>query len=192
VELKNCKKCGEDKPLIKFPKQSKNPLKRSSPCFRCREKSRLSNPNSVISETILRRRGRYLSKPENVPAVIVRTSRKSDVKNGRLGFDLDRDFVADLLRDGCFYCGAKKGRLTVDRIDNSMAHTRANVKPACLRCNNIRGSMPYTAWVSIVPAIRRAYELGLFGDWWTDTKSLFKPSHTQAAFSLASSHIEPR
>lgn len=193
MELKYCNKCGEDKPSVKFPKQRNDPTRRSSPCSRCREKKRLANPNSAIHQTILRRRGRYLSKPENVPAIIVRSSRQSDSKNGRVGFNLNREFVSELLKSGCSYCGTKEGRLTVDRIDNSIAHTCENVRSACIRCNNIRGSMPYDAWISIVPAVRKAYELGLFGDWWTDTKSLFKPSSAQAApCSLSSSHMEPR
>lgn len=70
--------------------------------------------------------------------------------------------------------------MTVDRIDNNLAHTKSNVKPACVRCNHIRGSMPYQAWIYLVPIVRQAYELGLFGDWWTNTKSLYKPSPSHA------------
>ncbi len=55
--------------------------------------------------------------------------------------------------------------MTLDRIDNGFGHTKSNVVPACYRCNLIRGSMPYNAWLNIVDAIRQTYELGLFGDW---------------------------
>jgi hypothetical protein len=181
LETKFCHKCQQDKLLIKFPKQRKNPTKRSSPCFRCRENSRLNNPNSVIKQTVLRRRGRYLSKDENVPAIILRSSKQSDKKYGRIGFDLDREFIAELIKNGCEYCTATEYRMTIDRIDNNLAHTKSNSKPSCVRCNHIRGSMPFEAWMNIVPVIRKTYELGLFGNWWVDTQKLNKPSsHLQA------------
>jgi hypothetical protein len=37
----------------------------------------------------------------------------------------------------------------------------------CIRCNYIRGSMPFAAWTLLVPAIRQAVEQGLFGTWRT-------------------------
>jgi len=97
--------------------------------------------------------------------VLVTDSRSSDKKRGRPGNDLNRDFVAALIRQGCCYCGETEMRITLDRIDNSLAHTRANVLPACLRCNYMRGSMPYEAWLHLVPAVRQAREFGLFGAW---------------------------
>lgn len=57
--------------------------------------------------------------------------------------------------------------MTLDRIDNDKAHTKENVVPACIRCNMIRGSMPYEAWINIAPSIKNTYELGLFGNWKT-------------------------
>lgn len=55
--------------------------------------------------------------------------------------------------------------MTLDRIDNTRAHLKDNVVPSCIRCNYIRGSMPYEAWMNIVPSIRQTKELGLFGTW---------------------------
>lgn len=130
---------------------------------------------SVIGETILRRRHRYFLKEENVPSVIVRSMRKSDKEHGRSGFDLDTEFVRGLISDGCAYCGAKDIRMTLDRIDNGLGHAKTNVNPACVRCNHVRGSMPYEAWSVLVPAVRRAYESGLFGKWWMDTRKNNKP-----------------
>lgn len=65
----------------------------------------------------------------------------------------------------CFYCGAIDIKMTLDRIDNSIGHTRVNVNPSCVRCNGVRGNMPYAAWMAIVPAIKKAREDGLFGSW---------------------------
>lgn len=187
MELKRCQKCGEDKELSKFPKQRKNPERRTSPCLRCRDRKRLSNPDSCINATILRKRTRYLSRVENVPSIVTRTAKRSDKKHGRIGFDLDSEYVSILMSEGCRYCGTQSVRMTLDRIDNSLAHTKANVVPACVRCNNIRGSMPYEAWTLLVPSVKEAYVRGLFGNWWSDTKSLFKPRTAQATSCSESS-----
>ena len=194
MELILCLKCGLEKPAVKFPKSknkdrslSKNKdgtIRRGSPCFRCREKARLNNPNSVIGETVLRRRRRYLANPENVPSIIIRTAKHSDKEHSRPGFDLDRNFVADLIKNGCLYCGAVDLRMTLDRIDNQLGHTKSNINPSCVRCNHIRGSMPYEAWMNLVPSVRKTYELGLFQDWWTDTKSIYRPSSYSQATSV--------
>lgn len=106
----------------------------------------------------------------------MRTARFKNKKRGWTGFDLDRDFVKDLIQNGCKYCEAKNIQMSLDRIDNNKGYTRDNVNPSCIRCNHIRGSMPYEAWREIYPSIRRAYELGLLSDWWIDSKRNNKPS----------------
>ncbi len=167
-----CKVCREVKAPVKFPKR-KNPELRRNTCLRCNDRRRLANPDSSIHETIKRRRKGYLSRSKNVPSIIVRSAKFSDKKYGREGFDLDKEFVSILIEGGCFYCGVKDIRMTVDRIDNNIGHSKDNVKPACIRCNNIRGSMPYEAWMMLVPSVRKTLESGLFGDWWADSKKLF-------------------
>jgi hypothetical protein len=78
---------------------------------------------------------------------------------------LDTEFIRNLISNGCQYCGETELRMTLDRIDNSIGHTRENVLPCCLRCNYIRGSMPFDAWMILVPAVRQAKEAQLFGTW---------------------------
>lgn len=84
------------------------------------------------------------------------------------------DFVKQLVEAPCFYCGATHVQMTLDRIDNNLAHTKENVNGSCLRCNLIRGTMPYLAWMHLVPKIREAVEQGLFGEWRTQP---IKPKH---------------
>jgi hypothetical protein len=55
--------------------------------------------------------------------------------------------------------------MTLDRIDNKRGHSRANVVPACIRCNYARRDMPYAAWLCLAPGLRVALEQGLFGEW---------------------------
>lgn len=91
-------------------------------------------------------------------------SRKTDKKR-QFANDLDLDFVREAIRGGCQYCGEMTIRMTLDRIDNSVGHVKSNVIPACIRCNYVRGAMPYDAWLILAPGMTRARELGLFGSW---------------------------
>ena len=96
---------------------------------------------------------------------ILRNSRYVDRKKGRAN-DLDAEFIAELIRDGCSYCGEREEvRMTLDRVDNAQGHLKANVVAACRRCNLTRGTMPHAAWLYLVEGMRRARMAGLFGDW---------------------------
>jgi hypothetical protein len=96
--------------------------------------------------------------------VIFADSRKTD----RLkGFDnnMTVDFIRDLINRDCIYCGETKLRMTLDRIDNTKGYVVGNVNPSCIRCNYTRGSMPYAAWLHLVPGMRSAREAGVFEAW---------------------------
>lgn len=95
---------------------------------------------------------------------IFEDSLKEDKRCGR-DFDLTRDWIKETIADGCKYCGCKELRMTLDRIDNLIGHTKANVVPACIRCNYIRRNIPHEAWLEMVAGVKKAYELGLFGSW---------------------------
>lgn len=96
--------------------------------------------------------------------LICKNSRRSDKKKGRQN-DLTPDFVREQISKPCSYCGTTIGRITLDRIDNSIGHMRSNVIPCCMRCNYIRRDIPYEAWMMMVPAVKEAMERGLFGEW---------------------------
>jgi 5-methylcytosine-specific restriction endonuclease McrA len=91
-------------------------------------------------------------------------SRRSDKK---IGFenDLTREFIAATIKRGCDYCGELGLRMTLDRIDNSKGHLQTNVVPSCVRCNLVRGSMPYPAWLVVAKGMREARVNGLFDNW---------------------------
>jgi len=126
------------------------------PCLRRRYYQ--ANPEYYRRKAALKR----VRKPD---AGVLQDTRNSDRKKGRVGNDLDRAFVKVALARSCTYCGTTTLQMTLDRIDNALAHTKANTMPACIRCNYMRGSMPYEAWLHIVPAVREAVTLGLFGEW---------------------------
>jgi hypothetical protein len=91
--------------------------------------------------------------------------RKTDRASGLGPTDLSYDIIEDLIRNPCFYCDETEITMTLDRIDNTIGHIRSNVVPACFRCNMLRGSMPYAAWLVVSKAVKEARLLGLFGSW---------------------------
>ncbi len=105
---------------------------------------------------------RRKNKPEKA---ILSDLKFSDKKKNLGSNDLDVEFVLATTKNGCFYCGDSKTRISLDRIDNSKPHNKDNVNPCCLRCNLMRRDMPYEAWMKLAPHIKQIYEEGLFGDW---------------------------
>src|SRR5665647_1084633 len=101
---------------------------------------------------------------EAVAQMILLDARRSDRRRKRTN-DLDLEFVSQMIRKPCGYCGETAIRKTLDRIDNSLGHVRSNVVVACERCNLVRRNMPFDAWVVVARSMRRARTLELFGDW---------------------------
>lgn len=104
------------------------------------------------------------SRRSNVALAIYQDSRRSDRKRGLVN-DLDLETIQRLIEQSCTYCGETEIRMTLDRIDNSIGHTKDNVKQACERCNYARRNMPYAAWLIVAVAMRKARLCGLFGEW---------------------------
>jgi hypothetical protein len=107
---------------------------------------------------------RYSSDHKKIAKIINSDSKRTDRHRGWKN-DLSPEWIADQIKDGCVYCGDKRTRMTMDRIDNDKPHTRDNVVPACIRCNLTRKTMPYEAWLVVAKAMRAALNAGLFGDW---------------------------
>jgi hypothetical protein len=98
--------------------------------------------------------------------LIVEDNKKGDRKSGRQN-DLDEVFVRELISKGCVYCGvsAEQVKMSLDRIDNKLGHTKENVTPSCLECNLTRGDMPYNAWLLVSVGMRHARGMGLLNGW---------------------------
>jgi hypothetical protein len=154
-----CNTCGKSKDDKHFGKTGGGYRRRI--CNTCKTKRFLAQHPGKKYEYAASYRKRHPSK------MIVVDCRASDKKHGFDPNDLDADFVAVLVKDGCTYCGEQSMRITLDRLDNSKGHMRNNVVACCLRCNYVKGSMPQEAWEHIVPAVRSAREKGLFGNWRT-------------------------
>jgi hypothetical protein len=125
-----------------------------------RPRNRVYSPEATQRTTELYRWSRY----HNVPKHVYRDSRYRDRKRG-LGNDLTLEFVQQELTKGCHYCGGRDGRMTLDRMDSTIGHLQSNVVPSCERCNMLKKDMPFEAWLVIVPAVKEAFEKGMFGSW---------------------------
>ena len=127
-------------------------------CRTCSNKQR--SPEGKKIQNHIKRNSRI----NNPAQAIIEDSRKSDKKAGRKN-DLDVIFVRDLISHPCVYCGETKLRMTLDRKDNTIGHTKNNVVPCCIRCNYARGNMPYDAWLYLIDGMKKARESGAFGTW---------------------------
>ncbi len=180
MENKSCKDCGILKPITEFRLHSTGSKYRRSYCNPCHNK-RCTVTLGKSSERSQFRRSRALDitsteRQSNIKRdkYIVQDTKKNDKKKGREN-DIDREFVRSRIAEGCSYCGDTENRMTLDRIDNSKGHTKENVMPACIRCNLIRGSMPYEAWEKLFPIIAQIRTQGLFGQWTGDLRRKLAP-----------------
>ena len=131
------------------------------PCRNLRSRVWYAENKNLINKRIRAKR-----RKDRVSTVLM-DSRKSDRKRGFIVNDefVDYETARILLGNPCSYCGDRSIQMTLDRIDNSIGHTKSNVVPACIRCNLLRRSMPYDAWVVVAKGVREARELGLFESW---------------------------
>ena len=166
-----CRKCGQKKLEEEFPLNRTGGREyRKTTCKDCDNKRRCSEGFSPAldperdRQLMYIRTERWRANPNNRPTKIITDARKADKKKGLI-CDLDKEWVREQIGKECSYCGETNVLMTLDRIDNSLGHSKENVVPACMRCNYLRKDMPIEAWKVLVPAVREAREKGLFGSW---------------------------
>ena len=166
-----CRSCKRERPFKRFSKFTKNGKEyRRHICHACKQRIERRDPKVRARYNVAQSRQR-----ENNPVRFIWTdSRKTDRKKGREN-DLTKEFIEEQISKGCSYCGETELRMTMDRIDNNLGHMQDNVVPACIRCNYIRGTVPYEAWLCLKPGLRRARKQGLFGDWTGQTRQRKTP-----------------
>lgn len=156
--MKTCKACGESKPETDFYRRisKKQKVYRYRTCNSCYRKKNIKRINDAQK--------RWRASGKNNAFFVKNNAKVSDRKKGR-EFNLDLAFVKKTIDHPCSYCGRDNVPIGLDRINNSVGHVRSNVVPACRRCNLIRNSMPYEAWLVVAEAVKKASEAQLFGDW---------------------------
>lgn len=175
MTTKICNRCKLELPISSFgmrktTTETKYPTSRCRQCiYQTRKEGRTErgeSPTGYDPRETVKRNARLKAQRaagENRDSFLLADSRQSDKKKG-LANDLDRPFIVEQIVKGCSYCGSHD-HMTLDRIDNSIGHVKANVVPACYRCNIIRRDMPHVAWIALAPAIKAVADQGLFGDW---------------------------
>lgn len=166
MDFRVCNRCTSKKSITCFPKATGK--SRITPCRRricsaCIARKRYNPAKRAVKAKIYAK--------THVSECVLRYCRNADKRRGH-EHDLSLEFVRDLLSKPCSYCGDTLLRMTLDRIENKLGHTRKNVVPACVRCNYARRDMPYQAWLELVPALKSARLKGLFGDWTGGWKKL--------------------
>src|SRR5271166_2279585 len=119
-------------------------------CFNLYTSERRNSTQNTLG--VYDRRKKKLSEErQSDPARLLANGyRKWDKQHGFVP-DIDKDFVREMIKRGCYWCGAtyEEIRIGLDRIDNRLGHTKVNVNPACVRCNLTRKDMPYEAWLLV-------------------------------------------
>lgn len=168
-----CEYCGVDRDAASFRIVKKGRASNRTRCQQCRSaeaernlQRRLQDPGYAVKHAAskLSRQRRQRRDPAHAARVVRADCTGGDAKRGWKN-DLTVEFVAAAIAAGCAYCDDTTLRIGLDRIDNAQPHNQSNVIAACCRCNDIRGTMPFTAWILLVPAVRVARAAGLFGTW---------------------------
>ena len=142
--LLKCRDCGNDRPSEEY--RWVNRKNRRGKVYRYKILRCKTCTSTRDNEKLAAKQARWLLKGY----------RKRDREAGFGPTDLDYDTVESLIREPCSYCEDTKITMTLDRKD---------VVPACFRCNMLRGSMPYEAWLYVAKTVKEARLLGLFGTW---------------------------
>lgn len=148
TENKVCRACGFEKPLTEFYVRiiHGKHIKVGSKCKSCYNKAAvLGHRNYSANRALYRHRTRALQKG--------------------LDFELTVEFIKKSFASECTYCGENSILITIDRKDSLKGYLVDNCVPSCIRCNLIKADMPPDAWNIVAPGMRKARELGLFGDW---------------------------
>lgn len=167
TEKRICKECKEEKAIEAFEiVRRKDKIYHRRICFVCRERTKLEKyPNLKEKKRVRTNEYKRQSRIKDPAKTILWDCNGYDSKRGFGKNNLNYEFIQFIISSGCSYCKDRSIRITLDRVDNNKGHNKDNVVACCIRCNLIRGAMPFEAWLHIVPSVRSAKEMGLFGDW---------------------------
>ena len=184
-----CNYCGRSALEVGF--HTRRVAGHTYPCFICVEcKAKYRKKYPTTADAIQRGRKKQAARgridranPEKRAKHIVGDSKNSDKKKYRDN-DLDVEFVSSLISNPCSYCGSFDEKMTLDRIDNDLGHTKANVIASCVQCNYFRRNMPYEAWSLLVPGMREARKRGLLSAWTFGTHKSRKKDVDQSTLDI--------
>lgn len=145
-KLKLCSSCKEIKPAIDFYTRNNGKNLRTK-CIKCLNKHEYSRKEDIQTSSYIACRQRSsknrlkLLRFERANEIkrekyILLETRKQDKKKFKIVNDLDREFILNLIKDGCSYCKRQQSecKMTLDRIDNAKGHMKNNVIASCTNC----------------------------------------------------------
>ncbi len=151
MKCRTCRVCGINKNILEFYEEwrsSKDGKLHQYHRYDCKQCNKLKTK-------------KY--QQNNKDRIILIQSKSTDKIRG-LSNDLTIEVVRELLNKPCFYCN-ENNNIGLDRMNNDIGHTISNVTSCCIRCNAMKRDMPIEAWLFLVPSIKKAKDMGLFGDW---------------------------
>lgn len=138
-----CKKCGLEKDLDCFLTDKKCKHGKTYECKDCAKERRIKSAGgkSEYDKARYARTKKALDKlrQENPELYKLRSYKSNDKKKG-LSTTIDIYFCKIEMNKPCVYCGHIDNPCNgLDRIDNSIGHTKENCIPCCNLCNMTRG-----------------------------------------------------
>lgn len=133
-EIRKCRVCETDKPACEFYPTSSGYI--NYRCIECdikRVAKRKDEESSEDRDKRLEYSKDFYYKNRNKQ--LLQTYRKFDFERN-YNFDIDLEYLDDLLTESCAYCGFPATGL--DRIDDKIGHTKANTIPCCSECNTAK------------------------------------------------------
>lgn len=111
--------------------------------------------------TKLRKSKRISEHHCEITAIILQYKRHAKSRN--LSFELDRDFVKNIVSKNCNYCGIAPSNFMktknsivgfafngIDRVDSTKNYLECNVVPCCKMCNNAKSNYTYEVFLDWV------------------------------------------
>lgn len=153
LAMRQCRVCGEEKPLSAFSKGR-------TQCYSCAYKKAGGSKHNA----------EYHSQYYKTYQLIAKHKAYKH-KDKSFGFfdTIDKEQALLKMKEPCFYCG-KEHSLGLDRIDNTLGHSDDNVRPCCEKCNNILGDIPDEAKLLLKVGLTEIRKQGLLETWTIPTK----------------------
>jgi len=135
IEVKQCSKCGLEKPLKEFTKSKQNKTGYGSWCKQCNQDSS----------------AKWSMTPSGIYSHLIALQKFYDRKPVTISREEFMDWYENASKK-CHYCGIpenelgeindshnnKVNRLTVDCVDNDVGYVKGNLVLCCNRCNNVK------------------------------------------------------
>jgi len=167
-ENRLCNLCLVEKPLAQFQNIKQKDAKRRI-CYSCRYKRESADKEAYKVKMARHLKSIQASRlnPTRRAKHIRDDMARSDRKKGWAKHDLPIAWIDEQISKPCSYCKQRlsKTEMTLDRVDNTIGHTKENLVPACKMCNYFRRDMPYDAWMVLAQNMPKIVKLGMLKGW---------------------------